>query len=258
MKYVQVLIISIRQQLQYMFSVLMRNGMFVLFFFIFYSLWTTTAGGGTLVGFSVQQLLWYFCFTEAVELSKARLFNQIQDEVKDGTIAYTLTKPYSYVMFYLSKGLGESLVRMVPQLAVSLLLAISFTGLIPGFFTAFPFALLAVINGLILILIWQILLGLLAFWVEEVSPFYWILQKVTFVLGGLFFPIEFFPEWLQGFAKVQPFAYSTYWVGMMIADFDYRTALEIYTGQLFYIFVLLGAAGLLFSTAVRKIHANGG
>ena len=44
-------------------------------------------------------------------------------------------------------------------------------------------------------------IGLLAFWLEEVSPVFWIVQKAIFILGGLFLPIDFFPPGLAAVAR---------------------------------------------------------
>ena len=53
-------------------------------------------------------------------------------------------------------------------------------------------------------------LALLAFWVEDTGPFFWIYSKVLFTLGGLFVPIDIYPEWLRRVAVMMPFNYVLY------------------------------------------------
>jgi len=48
-------------------------------------------------------------------------------------------------------------------------------------------------------------IGLLAFWLEDVSPVYWVWQKLMFVLGGLMMPLEFYPQFIQKAAAFTPF-----------------------------------------------------
>jgi ABC-2 type transport system permease protein len=48
-------------------------------------------------------------------------------------------------------------------------------------------------------------IGLLAFWLEDVSPVYWIWQKLLFVLGGLMLPLDLYPEAVQRGAAFTPF-----------------------------------------------------
>src|SRR5262245_37319895 len=48
-------------------------------------------------------------------------------------------------------------------------------------------------------------IGLLAFWLEDVSPVYWVWQKLLFMLGGLMLPLELYPHVVQRAALFTPF-----------------------------------------------------
>ena len=48
-------------------------------------------------------------------------------------------------------------------------------------------------------------IGLLAFWLDDVAPVYWVWQKLMFVLGGLMMPIELYPAFIQRAAAFTPF-----------------------------------------------------
>ena len=258
-KYLTIFRYATRDQLIYLPAFLIRNIFFVLILFIFTSLWRVIYAGKDLIaGLTMTQVLWYLTFTETIELGKSRFFTQIQREVKDGTIAYSLLRPYSYVLFYLVKGTGEGMVKMVPMLAIGFVVARLCTGPLPGYLTALPAGLLLIVGGYVLTALWQILIGLLAFWFEEVSPFYWILQKLVFVMGGMFFPIDFFPEWLQGVSKALPFAFSAYWPAYTMVSFSPATFVTALAGQIGYILFLGGACFLIFRLARRKLHAQGG
>jgi viologen exporter family transport system permease protein len=91
-----------------------------------------------------------------------------------------------------------------------------------------------------------------------VTPFYWILQKLIFIAGGMFFPIDFFPQWLQGFAKMAPFAFSAYWPAITMVNFSYGNFRTALFGQIFYITLLGFIANVIFKTALKKIHVQGG
>ncbi|MBN1411612.1 MAG: hypothetical protein JW969_12260, partial [Spirochaetales bacterium] len=99
---------------------------------------------------------------------------------------------------------------------------------------------------------------LLAFWMEEVTPFYWILQKLIFILGGMFFPIHFLPHWLQQTARYLPFAFSAYWPGIVMVDFSFESFYTGAAGQAVYIIILSGLAMVLFGLGKRRIHVQGG
>ena len=258
-KYLTVFRYAARDQLVYLPAFLIRNIFFVLILFIFYSLWRVVYAGRELIaGLSMTQALWYLTFTETVELGKSRFFLQIQREVKDGTIAYTLIRPFSYVLYYLTRGIGEGIIKMAPLLTIGFVVASLFTGPLPGYLTALPAGILLIVGGYVLTALWQILIGLLAFWFEEVSPFYWILQKLVFILGGMFFPIDFFPPWLQGVSKALPFAFSAYWPAYAMVNFSTSVFLNALVGQAAYILLLGGACFFVFHLGRRKLHAQGG
>jgi ABC-2 type transport system permease protein len=258
-KYLRVFHYAVRDQFVYLPAFLSRNVFFVIVLFIFYSLWRAIyTGRDALAGLTITQVLWYFTFTEVIELGRSRVYPEIQQEVKDGTIAYALTRPYSYVGYCFSKAMGENLVKMVPLLAVGFITAFAFTGYLPEYHRALPFGLILITGGYAVGTLWQIMIGLLAFWFEEVSPFHWIIQKLIFVLGGMFFPIDFFPEWLQGFAKSTPFAFSAYWPAITMVDFSFERFLTALAGQTVYCVMLAALTALLFSAAVRKVHVQGG
>ena len=258
-KYAKIFRVTVKDQFAYIPSYIVGNIFFVVILFVFFSLWRVIfAGRSTIEGLTIVQTLWYLSFAEVVELAKPRVYSQIQEEVKEGSIAYSLNRPYSYNGFKAARALGESLVKAIPILAIGFVFCMLFVGPLPGYLHNLPFGLIVMTGGIVLNILWSIIIGLLAFWTEEVTPFYWILQKLIFIGGGMFFPIDFFPDWLQGTAKVLPFAFSAYWPAITMVDFSPGTFLTALGGQLCYIALLAAAATLLFRTAVRKIHVQGG
>lgn len=259
-KYATVLSISARDQLVYLPSFLARNVFFVVVMFVFYSLWRAVfAGGpGTVAGFTMVQMVWYLTFTEAIELSQTRIFLPISEEVKDGTVAYSLNRPYSYVLFWISRGMGENLVKVVPLLLEGYVLARLMAGPLPGYFRALPYGLLVIVMGVLIGTTLQAIVGLLAFWFEEVMPFWWIIQKLVFVIGGMFIPIDVYPDWLQRIARFTPFAFAAYWPAAVFVDFSASRLAVTLIGQAAYIGVFAIIAMVVFRAAVRKLHVQGG
>jgi ABC-2 type transport system permease protein len=48
-------------------------------------------------------------------------------------------------------------------------------------------------------------IGPLAFWLDDVSPVFWVWQNMLFVFGGLMLPIGIYPEVMQRIAALTPF-----------------------------------------------------
>ena len=258
-KYLKIFSCTVRDQFVYIPAYLIGNIFFIVVLFVFFSLWTVIYKDQTLIaGLTITQTLWYLSFAEAIELSKARVFLQIQDEVKEGSIAYALGRPYSYNGFKVARSLGESLVKVIPILLLGFIVCSLFTGFLPGYWSSLPFGLILISGGVLLNIMWGIIIGLLAFWTEEVSPFYWILQKLIFIAGGMFIPIDFFPEWLQGGAKLAPFAFSAYWPAITMVNFSMENFNTALVGQVLYITLLGLVAYVIFRTALKKLHVQGG
>ena len=258
-KYARVFWFAARDQLIYLPAFLVRNLFFLVIVFIFWSLWKVVfAGREALAGLTLVQTLWYLTFTETIELAKSRVPYQVQDEVKDGTLAVSLGKPYSYVLFQLSRAMGESVVKIVPILVEGLLLGTLLVGPLSGYLASLPFGLVLIVAGLLITNLWLLLIGLVAFWTEEVSPFYWLVQKLVFILGGLFIPINLFPGWLAGVARWLPFAFSAYWPAYTMVSGDRSAFLTGLAGGAVYIVLLGAAVTLLFTLGRRRVQAQGG
>lgn len=258
-KYIHVINTEFRNQLAYIPAFVLKNIFFIVIMLIFYTLWKVIYGTEGFTGvFTFTQMIWYLTFTECIELSKSTIYWDVESEVKGGSIAYSLSRPYSYNLFQISRSLGTSLVKLIPLLVLGFTIGFVLVGLLPGYFKALPLGLIVVVGGITLNTIWYLIVALQSFWVEDAFPFLIVLQKITFVFGGLFFPIDFLPEWLQGAAKILPFTYSAYWPAKIMVDFDFGTFLYVLRGQIIWIFVLLGIAAIIFKSAVRRLHVQGG
>jgi ABC-2 type transport system permease protein len=101
-------------------------------------------------------------------------------------------------------------------------------------------------------------IGLSAFWIVDTSPFFWIWQKLTFVLGGLLFPLELYPQWLQRIAHATPFPLMCWSPGRMAFGFAPRAALASGAEALLWIGMLTGLLALLSSRARARLTVSGG
>jgi ABC-2 type transport system permease protein len=257
--YPRVFTTALRSQMKYLTAIMIRNLFFVMVLFIFTSIWRVAYAGRELIaGFTMVQILWYLSFTEVVEMSKSRLMTPIQEEVKEGTIAYNLLRPYDYIWFYLVRGYGESLVALVPMLIVGGVASALLVGPLPGYASNIGPGIVLMLGGLGLHLMLQIIIGLLAFWMEESFPVYLLIQKMVFILGGLFFPIDLFPDWLAGISRNLPFAFITYWPARLTVNFDGGLWLRALAGQIIYFALLALLARALFRAGMKNLESNGG
>jgi ABC-2 type transport system permease protein len=171
---------------------------------VFSSLWRAVAETGMPIAISPKALVWYLAATEWILLSAPPIHLEIQEALRRGDVVYQLGRPASYVVAEFATASGLLAVR-VPVLGVTAFVcAFAFTRWIPpltAVIAIVPFALVATA----LITAMHLWIGLLAFWLDDVSPVYWVWQKLLFVLGGLMLPLALYPVFIQRIAAVTPF-----------------------------------------------------
>ena len=259
-KYWAIFQITMLNSLAYPGELIGRSLLIVPFMWIFYQLWKVTfqtAGTETINGMTLYATMWYLMMAETIELSRPALARTISDTVKDGSIAYILNKPYSFLLYHFSNSMGETVFRALMNALLGSAIVWLLVGQPPGP-TGWLFALIALLGTWILNFCITCLIGLSAFLVEDVAPFMWIYQKFIFILGGFLIPLDFYPPWLQTIAKALPFAAMIYGPSKLLVD----PSLQLLGSVLFMQSVWIIAIGtvliLSFQRGMAYLTVNGG
>ena len=253
--------VSARDRLRYRAEWLGMAAFLALLVFIFSRLWLTVAAqGGAAAGpYGVSQLVLYLVVAELVILSPSNAHQRISDEVKSGAASMALLRPVSYVSWELAREYGAGMVRMVVLVAAGLPTAFLLggvprldpRGLAIGLGLLVPAA-IAVETGV------RVLVGLLAFWVEESAPLYWIWQKASFVLGGLMIPIDLYPQWLQRLTRLLPFEALLYGPARTVVAYDAAFARLALLKLVLWGAIILAALNAVYALGRRRLEQNGG
>jgi ABC-2 type transport system permease protein len=250
-----------RQQWIYRAELVARGLQMVIFMLVFMALWTTAfgvSGQAELQGFTRVELVWYLAMTETITLSTSRIFEEIGEAVRAGDLAYTLGRPLSYPFFQVANSLGNS----APRFLLNLLIAAAVVGLGLRQAAGSPAGLAAFLGMALLALALDaciaVLIGLLAFWLEEIAPIFWVYQKLVFTLGGMFLPLDMFPTWLRDVARWLPFQFITYVPARAFLDFEPRFVLQAAAGQVAYIAAMGALLALVWRRARRRLVVHGG
>jgi ABC-2 type transport system permease protein len=181
-----------------------RMAFFAVILGVFSSLWRAVGEAGMPIAADARTLVWYLAATEWIYLSAPPVHLEIQETIRRGDIVYRLGRPVSFVCSECATGLGLLAVR-APVLAVTAFVcALAFTGTVPplrALLMVVPFGLAA---AALLTILW-VWIGMLAFWLHDVSPVSWVWQKLMFVLGGLMLPLPLYPLFVQRVAALTPF-----------------------------------------------------
>jgi ABC-2 type transport system permease protein len=259
-KYIAVFQITLLNSLAYPGELLARSGMILIFMWVFFQLWRivfANSGAEIINGLTLHDTIWYLLLAETLELGRPRLARVISEQVKDGSIAYLINKPYNFLIYQLASGLGESLPRMGMLFLVGGALVWIMAGPPPSLVNC-PVALVALAGAWLLHFCVNALIGLAAFVSEEVAPYEWIYQKLVFILGGMLVPLDFYPLWLQSVAKSLPFAYMMYGPARLFVEPSLPIFIQILSGQIIWLALLGGIVVLAFSRGMRRLAINGG
>lgn len=261
-KYLFIYKTEIINNLQYITNIVIGFIGYFLILFIFLNLWKYIYSDPNEIinGYSINQMIWYVIITEILWsiLGGRKYCNKIINDVKEGNIAYNITKPYNYILYCLSTHLGTCTIKAIMYTILGLLTGYVFLGSFPNLNVLSILAVLLTsilaitINTLIITFI-----GLFAFIIEDAKPFYWIYSKINLVLGTIF-PIEYFPKVIQPILKYTPIYVVSYGPAKLFVNFNIETFIKILIAQLIYILIAFLLCTLIYNKGVKKLNVNGG
>lgn len=198
----------------------------------------------------------YVGVTEWITLSVVAVHLKLEDDIRGGRLEPYLLRPKSYLVLRIAEALGGMLARLLVLGATAAILpAVSGRQGPPA--PAWPLVIvLGVLGGTVGVMLYA-LVGLTAFWIRRVLPPLLVVQKLMFLLGGLFAPISLYPGWLRHLAEATPFGAHLAFAGQMVltpsvAAFWRGLALEIA-----WIAVLGAAATLVWRAGLARILRQG-
>jgi ABC-2 type transport system permease protein len=157
-------------------------------------------------GLSAAHLIWYVGLTEFVLFCTSTfLFREFQNEIRSGQIDLFLVRPCPVWIVKLGEGCGQYLARLL-TLSVPCVALAGFTageagpdaGAILGLLLSAQLSSVLLVGSFFMV-------GASCLWVRQSEPIFWIWQKSMFVLGGLLWPLSFYPPALRYFAWLTPF-----------------------------------------------------
>jgi ABC-2 type transport system permease protein len=260
-KYLEMFKITLLTSLTYFHELVGRQVFLLFIMYVFVQLWRTTyrgEGSTTIAGFTMPQMIWYLTISESIVMGMARTGAEIDTEVKSGSLAYSLTKPYDYQLFHYARYMGDSLVKFFSSLIVAGAVSWALVGSPPFSAGSFAAGLVAAFLGFTMDFWIQMSLGLTAFWVEDTWAFRFFYSRVTMLLGGMMLPLDVFPEWLRKIAGSLPVASMVYGPVKSFVRFDATEWALLLGRQALWIAVLCLVARSIYGTGVKRVNVQGG
>lgn len=236
-------------------SIVARCGVLLLLYSYVFKL-----NNGVVNGVTFDVVAWsiFFYFSLSM-LGLSRISRLIMQDITSGQIEILLSKPVTYLSYrawwQIGAGIYPFLITtMLGSLVLALTVGIPRTMTIPLFL---PTLLLVFVGSMILFLFVYSIVGLLAFWIEDVMPVYWIIDKAVMILGGSYLPVALFPDLMYKVALYSPFGASVF-----VSHTTYESWASIWYKligiQMLWIAVLGAVIYFMFSKAVKRVSVNGG
>lgn len=263
-KYFSIYNTSFRQESKTIANSLVSVVSFIVIIYIFQQLWQFIYGGnggGTLLnGYTLQMMIWYMIMAEILMYSvNARgTTRAFSNDIKSGKIAYQLNKPYNYYFYQVSSSMGQIMWKLIFLVPTATIMGLILLGPISGFSAMYVVPILvSLLLAVILTCVIYGAVGLLAFWIEEATPFTWIVQKFQMLLG-LFFPPEFFPAWLQPIINYSPVYAMMSGPCKLLANFSWELFLRVSVSQVAWLTIFIGLGLILYKFGTKKVNVHGG
>lgn len=227
-----------------------------------YFIWKAVYGDNTVLGgMTSGQMTTYIAISW---MARAFYFNnldqEISREIRDGSVAIQMIRPYQYLAVKMMQGLGEGLFRLllfsIPGMVIVSLLFPIRLPLDPLTWVAFSIMILFsfFINSQI-----NILTGLSAFFLENNEGLMRMKRVAIDLFSGLVIPLSFFPGWAVQTLELLPFQAITYLPGSVFTGNIVGTAIVQAIGvQIFWFIALLLPLNVVWRRARKRLFVQGG
>ena len=254
-KYFSIFKYSLKMNTTFIFDYLFSISSYTIHIIVFNSLWDFILKDGSMFGYTKNELIWYIIITEFITYSVIKFYNKISDMVKDGTIANLLIKPMNFLLYIISEQ-SANIIKVFINAIAAILLGRIFGGAIVITFEILIFFIISTIFSLMIAMCIQLILGLVAFYIEETKSIWFIIQKAQFLL--VFVPIEFYGDFVQKLLVFLPTTHMIYTPATILIKYDFQSCIALLSMQIINIIVLSLVTCILYKKGVRKINVNGG
>lgn len=215
--------------------------------------------GGTINGTDYKTTLWsmfiYFCI---MTLSVRKIHRTIMNDVKNGSVEMFINKPTNYVLLNFYKCIGQGLYSFLLITLLGSIAMCIFVGTPEVNLLIFiPTILITLVLGQILGLIIYSIIGLLSFFMQDVRPIHWIVDKLVMVLGGSYLPVAMFPPFMKLLAYISPFGAINFATNTVYSTWNNEFITRILLQALWIIIFGLLLA-YVYKKAREKAMINGG
>ncbi|MBM3602699.1 MAG: hypothetical protein FJX22_02825 [Alphaproteobacteria bacterium] len=224
---------------------------------IWYRIWLATDLGAIALPFAVnvKSLISYLLIAQWVVFTVGHRYRDVADVVQSGRVYSLLSRPIPYWQYSLATIIGSVAWMMVVMGATAVVGGLWLTGGMPFLGWQIPLLLLVLPMGVMAWMLMQMMIGMAAAWLGNVTPLFWIAQKMMFVFGGLMLPLFFYPGWWQKLAWLTPFPVVFHLAAAAATGQTVLAWWQILLIQLLWLLILFRLMLWVYAAAEKRLMA---
>ena len=224
-------------------------------------LFAAFAGQSTVAGYDSASIVTFTWVTQGL-IMVINLWGGlgIAETIRTGAVVSDLSKPFSYLGYWLSRDYGRAAYFLLFRCAPVLLVGQLMFGLRwPQRPETWLVVAVSVVLAIPVSFSWNFLVEMTSFWIVNANGVRQFAMGFFIFFSGFAIPIPFFPPWLQAIAHALPFAAVT----QIPVDLflERMSPVEVLAGlgtQLAWAAVMLAAAQAMTLVATRRVVTQGG
>lgn len=261
-KYSAIARTTYRTHTTYITGILSKALFTITLSWIFTQLYSTTyaaAGATEIGGLTVPMLIWILTLVQTGRQATPPYVSQtIEEEVRSGEFAYAVNRPYSYLLFHVAKAWGRKFASLIPTLAIGSIAALLLVGPVRTSSIGIVAGFILLLFGHTLGVAMHLVIGLCAFWLEDIAPLRWMMSKSQMILGGNVVPLALFPPALKTASEFLPWSQFYYYPALMVIQFSPALFLRSLGVQIAWLAIISVIATLIFRRGIKNVATNGG
>lgn len=251
-----------QRALTYRFEVLMYRIGEIGEMIILILMWTAIYGKQEFIkGFTLQEMITYILIGNLFNaIVRNFLSGIVAADIKEGRLSMFLLMPISYFQFIISREIGRISVATFMSIVSQSLAIVFFLGsfIVNTQFLYLLLVLVMVIMAFFTELLLSYLVGLAAFWFDDVDGLQTTIGRVQKFFSGGYFPLSLLPAAFVSVSSLLPFAYSFFMPAQLyLRKIDLATGIKGIIVQIIWILLLYGIAAIVWKRGLKRYEGVG-
>lgn len=263
-KYIKAFTLGIQSSMEYRTAFFLELISVVFPIVMQYFLWTAifkSSDQASIYGYSYHQIIIYTIFANLISKFVATGYfkYEIVDDIKNGGLSKYIVKPIGYGSYRLSCFLGEKLPPIIFMCFMFIIVLFVFNQAVEIGSNRLCAFMISLILALIIQFLIYFMISAVAFFVEEISHLFFVVQISIDVMSGKIIPLDMFGRKIMYLFKLLPFKYIVYYPTNIINGKLFEG--EILVGfcmQCMWILILGVVSKIVWKKCIVKYIAAGG